>query len=74
MTDKYLIITKDGCKWCVEAKAFLDSQEMPYVEVNITNDEDAKAALKRVGWRTVPIIVPMGRARTFESFRHASLS
>lgn len=74
MRESFLLISKKDCPWCVKAKDFLIRHEYDYVEVDITDEPLAKDALKRVGWRTVPIIVPMGKARTFESFRHEMLS
>ncbi len=63
---RYLVITKDNCPWCDRAKQHLADNGNEFVEVNVTNDEDIKASLRHVGWRTVPIIVPMDGATNYE--------
>jgi len=74
MTNSYVLISKRDCPWCDKAKDFMTRQGFQFVEVDITDDDLAKTALKRVGWRTVPIIVPMGKARTYQGFEHEVLS
>lgn len=74
MTNSYVLISKRDCPYCDKAKDFMTRQGFEFVEVDITDDDLAKTALKRVGWRTVPIIVPMGKARTYQGFEHEVLS
>lgn len=52
------IYTKDGCPYCVRAKALLDSKGLIYQEVNVGNDPEKRASLsqKSNGSKTVPQI------------------
>lgn len=49
------IITKQDCGYCVEAKRVLRDCDIPYEEVDVTNDFDFCQEMKQNSW-TVPII------------------
>jgi glutaredoxin 3 len=52
------IYTKDGCSYCVRAKALLDSKGVIYHEHNVGNDPVKRAELTKIsnGSTTVPQI------------------
>ncbi|PID41486.1 MAG: glutaredoxin 3 [Proteobacteria bacterium] len=52
------IYSSDRCPYCAKAKALLDGKRVSYVEINVTDDAEARAALveKAGGLRTVPQI------------------
>lgn len=51
------IYSTTWCPYCVAAKRFLDSKGVPWSEIDLTGDDDARAALvEKSGRRTVPQI------------------
>ena len=40
-----LIYTTDSCPWCVKAKEYLKSKNVPYQEFNVAEDMDAREAM-----------------------------
>ncbi len=45
------------CPYCVAAKRFLDGKKVPWQEINLTDDDEGRAALvEKSGRRTVPQI------------------
>lgn len=51
------IYTKDYCPYCTRAKTLLESEGLPYQEVDITNDPESFESLKkRSELMTVPQI------------------
>ncbi len=55
---KIVIYTTNICPYCVRAKNLLKSKNLPYEEINVTNDPVARENLikKANGRRTVPQI------------------
>ncbi len=54
---KIKIFTTDYCPYCVRAKAYFKDQNVPYEEINLSQDPEELMALKeRTGLRTVPQI------------------
>ena len=51
------IYSKDYCPYCSSAKAFLDSMNLKYEEIDVTNDRDTLMEVVSVsGMMTVPQI------------------
>lgn len=50
------LYTKNHCAFCVQAKALLKNNDIPFTEVNIETDADAMAFLREEGHRTMPQI------------------
>ena len=50
------VYSKNNCPFCVRAKQLLESKNVPYTEVNIENDQDARQMLVDQGLRSVPQI------------------
>jgi glutaredoxin len=50
------VYSKNNCPFCVRAKQLLESKAVPYTEVNIEYDQDARQMLVDQGLRSVPQI------------------
>ena len=52
------VYTSQRCGFCTRAKMLLSSEEIPFVEIDITGDSEARATLieRSGGQRTVPQI------------------
>jgi len=50
------VYSKNNCPFCDRAKQLLESKDVPYTEVNIENDQDARQMLVDQGLRSVPQI------------------
>lgn len=51
------IYTADHCPYCMRAKNLLKSKNIPYAEVNLSNDNAKREELEaKTGWMTVPMI------------------
>jgi len=51
------IYTTPYCPYCVRAKRLLERKGVPYEEIDVANDDEARVALaERTGRRTVPQI------------------
>jgi len=55
---KITIYSSSRCPYCVKAKRLLDSKKVQYEEIDVTDDDKARAKLieKANGLRTVPQI------------------
>lgn len=52
------IYTKDPCPYCVRAINLMNAREIPFEEVDLTDQPEEILRLKReTGWATVPIIL-----------------
>ena len=50
------VYSKNNCPFCVQAKRLLESKNVPYQEVNIEDQPDARQMLLDRGLRSVPQI------------------
>ena len=51
------IYTTPSCPYCVRAKRLLQRKNVPYEEVDLSSDDEARMSLmERTGMRTVPQI------------------
>ena len=50
------VYSKNNCPFCVRAKQLLESKDVPYTEVNIEYDQDARQMLVDQCLRSVPQI------------------
>jgi len=52
------IITKDNCKYCKLVKEYLDSKDIDYVCVNLSEKENRKARehYRKCGYTLLPVI------------------
>jgi glutaredoxin 3 len=52
------VYTTDYCGYCRRAKALLAARGIPFEEIDVTNDDEARADLveRAEGRRTVPVI------------------
>ena len=56
----YTIYTQNLCGYCTLAKKLLDSKNLEYKEINISENESAKRFLRGNGLKTVPQIFKSG--------------
>ena len=52
--DQVAILTRDGCQYCVQARALLDERGIEYVEIPLTHNIRLKALGAIAGSQTVP--------------------
>ena len=54
-----LMYSRNYCSDCIRSKAFLDNNEIPYIEINILEDTDAQDKVIQInnGRATVPTII-----------------
>ena len=58
----FLIYTQPRCNYCLMAKRLLDEKGEAYMEIDITEDVDAKNKIRSLGFKTVPqIFYPDGK-------------
>jgi glutaredoxin 3 len=50
------VYSKNNCPFCVQAKRLLESKNVPYEEINIENQPEARQMLLDRGLRSVPQI------------------
>lgn len=50
------IYTQPDCRYCDDAKKYLNSQEQDYAEVDVTKDALAKAYIVDAGYQVTPIL------------------
>lgn len=55
------IYSKTVCPYCVQAKNFLKSKNINFVEINIEQDAEAREFITQKGLRTVPQIFMDGK-------------
>jgi glutaredoxin 3 len=55
------IYSKTVCPYCVQAKNFLKSKNIKFVEINIEQDAEAREFITQKGLRTVPQIFMDGK-------------
>jgi glutaredoxin-like protein NrdH len=52
------VYTKPNCTKCTWTKRKLNKMGVPYVEVDITEDDDARDYVLSLGHREAPVVVP----------------
>lgn len=50
------VYTKDNCNQCRATKTKLGLLKIPYVEINIEHDAEARAQLLAQGWKQMPVV------------------
>lgn len=55
------LYTKNNCGYCLQAKALLQNNDIPFEEVNIETDTNAKEFVITEGHRTMPQIYKDGK-------------
>ena len=55
------VYSKTVCPFCVNAKNYLKSKDIPFEEINIEEDEQARQFIQEKGHRTVPQIYFAGK-------------
>ena len=55
------IYSKTVCPYCVNAKNYLRTKDIPFREINIEQDQEAREFIQQQGLRTVPQIFMDGK-------------
>jgi glutaredoxin len=55
------LYTKNNCGYCIQAKTLLKNNDIPFEEVNIETDTNAKEFVITEGHRTMPQIYKDGK-------------
>ena len=55
------VYSKNNCPYCDQAKHYLKNKNIPYREVNIEQDAEAREFITQEGLRTVPQIFMDGK-------------
>ncbi|HCM42741.1 MAG TPA: glutaredoxin 3 [Candidatus Omnitrophota bacterium] len=56
------VYSKSHCPYCVKAKQLLKSKNVPFQEIDLTNDSATQDKLvQETGWQTVPMIFIGGK-------------
>jgi glutaredoxin 3 len=50
------LYTTPDCPYCVAAKRLLKQKNLPFEEVDVSEDKDFDALVEKTGWKTVPQI------------------
>lgn len=51
------VYSKNYCPYCTRAKQLLKSKNIPFQEIDLTDDSETQEKLvKETGWQTVPMI------------------
>ena len=56
-----IVYSKTVCPYCVNAKNYLKSKNIPFREINIEDDAEAREFITAQGLRTVPQIFMHGK-------------
>lgn len=59
--NKVEIYTSDTCPQCIKAKEFLKSNNIEYIEKNISKDSEARKDLIRMGYMSIPFTIINGQ-------------
>ncbi|MFK8243873.1 MULTISPECIES: glutaredoxin domain-containing protein [unclassified Facklamia] len=70
---KVIVYTKDNCIQCYHTKKFLDDNEIPYILINVTNNEAATNELKEHKFGSLPVVVPGSFDKAWAGFQPDSL-
>lgn len=57
MDKKITVYTSDTCPYCIATKEYLNSNKISFIEKNITNSDDARSELLKMGYMSVPLII-----------------
>lgn len=63
------VYSKPSCVQCDQTKRYLDRQHIPYVTVDVTQDEDAYTRLVAAGFSSVPVVDPGDGHDAWAGFR-----
>lgn len=54
---KVEIYTSDSCIQCIKAKEYLKSNNIEYIEYNISKNSEARKELIRMGYMSIPVMI-----------------
>jgi len=57
------IYTLPHCPWCDKAKDYMDSHDIPYQEIDVSDEEARQEAIGKAGRYAVPVIDLDGRVQ-----------
>lgn len=65
----FKIYGKQGCSACLQAKALLESNEIPFQYLSLGKDYSLQEFMKiKLGWKSFPLITEVLESCTLEEF------
>lgn len=76
MKNSVTVMSKPACVQCTAVKRYLNQHDIPYTEVDMTEDDNALATAKSLGYLQAPVVlVGSGEAQThFSGFDPGELA
>lgn len=56
MEKEVVLYSKNGCGKCIFTKRWLDENQIPYKEINVSYDLDSLTLLKEKGYNSLPVV------------------
>ena len=54
---KVIVYTKKKCPQCIMTKQYMDALDIEYETIDVTDNEEARAYVKSLGFQTLPVVV-----------------
>lgn len=55
--NKVTVYTKKKCPQCMMTKQYMDSLNIEYETIDVTNNEEAREHVKKLGFTSLPVVV-----------------
>ena len=55
--NKVTVYTKKNCPQCMMTKEYMDALNIEYEVIDVTNDEEAREHVKKLGFTSLPVVV-----------------
>ena len=55
--NKVTVYTKKNCPQCIMTKQYMDTLDIEYETIDVTDNEEARAYVKSLGFQTLPVVV-----------------
>lgn len=57
MNNKVKVYTTIDCPQCMMTKKYMDALDIEYETIDVTDNEEARAYVKSLGFQTLPVVV-----------------
>lgn len=55
--NKVKVYTTIDCPQCIMTKKYMDALDIEYETIDVTNNDEARAYVKSLGFQTLPVVV-----------------